>query len=328
MDCQSHLIKCPACGMECIERALYRYSVEQAAAHFCPISRNHERNQRLQAAIRHLWNGEYSEVYRCKHCGFGFGYPHIGGDETFYGILHEQKGYPTWRWDYDFAMREAISNLPGGRILDIGAGVGLFLRQLPGSWSLFAIESSDSNRRDLAGAQIEVIRDLAAAAVACNSQFQIVTMFQVLEHIAEFNPILKNCRELLSPSGRLVITVPDGDAMIRQEQLTGCADMPPNHINKWTPASLKLALEQNGFIVQKMVFEPRRLKCLLSAMHMRVMVDAQDPNSLAARIYSIADKRVRAPLVGCLGVASLLRLFPNLFELAKGGAFGVVAQRA
>ena len=99
--------------------------------------------------------------------------------------------------------------------------------------------------------------------------------------------------------------------MIRQEELLGCADMPPNHINKWTPESLKLALDNSGFEIQKSEPEPRRLKCLLAAMHMRVLVDSKYPGSVAARVYFIQDKRIRAPFVALLGVAALFRLFPN-----------------
>jgi 2-polyprenyl-3-methyl-5-hydroxy-6-metoxy-1,4-benzoquinol methylase len=319
-------INCPVCMLACTEPALYRYTVGEAAEHFCPPTRNLDRNQRLQSAIRSLWQRETCEIYRCRQCGFGFGHPHIGGNEEFYSILHEQKGYPAWRWDYDFAVQEALAPAGGGKILDIGAGVGLFLRRLPPGWQRYAVESSDSNRLDLEREKIQVIRDLSSAALIHQGAFQVVTLFQVLEHISEFKSVLGNCRQLLAPAGRIVITVPDGDAMIRQEKLTGCADMPPNHINKWTPGSLKLALENGGFDVLATKAGPAALKSLLGAMHMRVMVDAKKPRSMAARVYAIQDKRIRAPLVGCLGLAALFRLFPNSIQLMQDGAFGIVAQ--
>ncbi len=319
-------INCPVCVAQCPEPALYRYTAGEAAAHFCPPTRNLDRNRRLETAIRKLWKSEICEIYRCKACGFGFGYPFIGGDEEFYSILHEQKGYPAWRWDYDFALREALAGFDGGRILDIGAGVGLFLRRLPAAWQRYAVESSDSNRLDMERQNIQVIRDLSSAVVANKGAFQVVTLFQVLEHISEFESVLENCRQLLAPEGRIVITVPDGDAMIRQERLTGCADMPPNHINKWTPCSLKLALENCGFAVLTSRPESPGLKSFLGAMHMRVQVDSRRSRSMAARVYAIPDKRIRAPLVACLGTVALLRLFPNILQLMQGGAFGMVAR--
>lgn len=319
-------ISCPVCMTECTEAALYRYTVTEAAEHFCPPTRNLGRNKRLETAIRKLWKSDFCEIYRCAGCGFGFGHPFVGGDEEFYSILHEQKGYPAWRWDYDFALSQALAGFEGGRILDIGAGVGLFLRRLPPNWQCYAIESSDSNRLDMERQNIQVIRDLSSAVVAYKGAFRVVSLFQVLEHISKFKSVLENCRQLLAHEGRIVITVPDGDAMIRQERLTGCADMPPNHINKWTPSSLKLALENCGFAVLKSRPESAGLKSLLGAMHMRVQVESRRSRSLAARVYAIRDKRIRAPLVACLGTVALLRQLPNVFQLLQGGAFGMIAQ--
>jgi SAM-dependent methyltransferase len=319
-------ITCPVCLAPCPGPALARYTVGEAAAHFCPPSRHADRNQRLANAIRKLWQTETCEIYRCPACGFGFGYPFVGGDEAFYAILHEQKGYPAWRWDYDFATRHALDGLAGGKVLDIGAGVGVFLRHLPANWQRYAVESGDDIRPDLERQHIQVIPDLPAAVAQHRGTFQVVTMFQVLEHIAQFHAVLGDCRRLLAPGGRLVVTVPDGAAMIRQEQLTGCADMPPNHINKWTPDSLKRALGSAGFAVLAMQPEPAGCNLLLSAMHMRVMVDSQKPGSIAARVYGITNKRLRTPLVAALGAAALLRLFPHILKLRQGVTFGVVAQ--
>ena len=86
---------------------------------------------------------------RCRECGFGFGFPFVGGDEEFYSILHEQRGYPDWRWDYDVALSHALSRYAGGKILDVGAGVGKFLRRLGPAWDRYAVEASDLNRADL-----------------------------------------------------------------------------------------------------------------------------------------------------------------------------------
>src|SRR6266508_5992194 len=93
-------------------------------------------------------------------------------------------------------------------------------------------------------------------AQANAATFQVVTLFQVLEHIAEFELVLNQCRELLAPGGRLVVTVPDGEAMIRQERLTGCHDMPPNHVNKRTPESLSRVLLRAGFDCGQPIYEP------------------------------------------------------------------------
>jgi SAM-dependent methyltransferase len=261
---------------------------------------------------------------RCKACTFTFGYPFVGGDEEFYSILHEQQGYPTWRWDYDVAIREALSPLKGGRILDIGAGSGIFLRQLGPQWNRYAVEASELTIQPLEELGIQVFRDLATAAQSEAGLFQVVTLFQVLEHLSEFRPVLAQCRQLLGAGGRLVITVPDGDAMIRQEKLTGCPDMPPHHINKWTPTSLSKVLREEGFEPQPAIFEPTSWHNVRGALHLKMIADATHPRSLAAQAYRISHKKVRTLLLAGLGLAALVKMLPAVPQLKQGGAFAMI----
>ncbi|PZS03676.1 MAG: hypothetical protein DLM70_08740, partial [Chloroflexi bacterium] len=230
------------CNGVCPGTALYAYTVQQAAAHFCPISRDRDRHQRLRDCIHRLWGKDSCVVIRCSACGFGFGHPFVGGDEEFYSILHEQSEYPGWRWEYDVALLHVFNALPGGRVLEIGAGAGNFLTALGPRWEPYAVEASEATRRSLQAAGISVLESLEEASAGKAELFDVVVMFQVLEHIASFDVVLSQCRNRLRAQGKIVISVPDCDAMIRQKVLTGADDMPPNHINKWTPGSLTIAL--------------------------------------------------------------------------------------
>jgi SAM-dependent methyltransferase len=321
-------VSCPVCQSLCTDPPLSQYSVTEASAHFCPSTRDAERNARLQACIRRLWQGEECSILRCRECGFSFGHPFVGGDEEFYSILHEQKAYPGWRWDYDVALDTALKAKDGGRILEIGAGVGNFLKSLAQKWERFAVEASESNRLELEKAGIRVFRDLPATVMTEAGSFEVIVLFQVLEHIAEFKSILVQCRKLLKADGRLVITVPDADAMIRQERLTGHADMPPNHINKFTPQSLSRALLDAGFAPGPVIPEPSSWRNLKASLHMRVATDAAQEKTLAAQVYRIKNKRLRQPFLVLLGAPALLRLLPHVMKLQQGGAFAITASPA
>ena len=317
-------VNCPVCHAICMAPPLYHYTVEQAAAHFCPASRDVERNQRLQDCIGRLWGGTNCVILRCDQCGFGFGHPFVGGDEEFYRILHEQKGYPAWRWDYDVGLTEAIAKFPGGKVLDIGAGVGNFLRQLGEKWERYAVEGSGTTRRELAASRITVFPDLEEAAHSHAGTFQVVTLFQVLEHIADFERVLRQCRKLLVPNGRLVITVPDGEAMIRQTRVTGCADMPPNHIGKWTPGSLKRVITRVGFESSEPIPEPPSLNSFRANLHMRVTSDAANHRSISAHASRLRNKPMRIAALSLLAAPAVLRLLPYGRQLFAGGAFAIV----
>lgn len=319
-------VECPVCDATCSSHALQRYTAHEAAAHFCSELRDADRHARLEASIRKLWRGDECIILRCETCGFVFGHPFIGGDEEFYSILHEQYGYPTWRWDYDFALREAVSQADGGRILDIGAGEGAFLKRLGAKWKRYAVEGSETTRSILERNGITVLSDLAHAVRLAPAGFAVVTAFQVLEHLSGFRSVLTSVRDLLTSNGRVVITVPDAEMMLAQPGITGEHDMPPNHINKWSPKSLSTALGRAGFEVIRVEYEPFAWRSLAGTAYSLVRGDSTKPGTLAARAYKIKRKALRAPILAGLGALYLPRLLPHRRHFRTGGTFAVVAR--
>jgi SAM-dependent methyltransferase len=318
---------CPVCGFACEARPLSEYSAKRAALHFCPPWRNPERHQRLLACIEGLWPDGKAEVRHCSECGFGFGHPFVGGNEAFYRILHEEMGYPSWRWDYDAALAHPqIAGLKGGRALDLGAGTGIFLQSLGDDWEKHAVESTELTRAELQGKGIAVHASLEASALrSLRGTFDLITMFQVLEHVADFYPLLSACRDLLKPGGAIFISVPDGDAMLEQERLTGCPDMPPNHINRWSPSSLALALQQVGMKPGLALSEPASWGKVGQKLYLSVVADAARPHTLAAQIYRIRQRWLRTPLLQMAGGVAALKLVRHAPRLRLGDAFAIAA---
>lgn len=323
-------VQCPVCGETVADPPLHVYSADEAAAHFCPPWRSQDRHRRLLTAVRRLWGGDHSSVYVCRACGFGFGWPYVGGDDEYYGILHEQAGYPKDRWEYGWTARQVLSGFPeGGRILDIGTGSGAFLRGLDACWEKYATEGSPANRERLRAAGIECFEGTGTAVAEASGTFAVITMFQVLEHIAPFGGILDDCHTLLRPGGALVISVPSAAAIYDQERLTGCQDMTPNHINKWTPDSLALALQQHGFDPQPAAIEPPSLEAATSRAGLLTRAQAASrPRSLAARAYGIHSRLVRVGLLAGLSAFNLMTHLGNWQRMAAGVTFVMSASKA
>jgi SAM-dependent methyltransferase len=318
-------VTCPVCSQWCNGEPLYRYTANEAASHFCPPARSPASHARLNACIRRLWSGDSCEVFQCEACGFGFGHPFVGGDEEFYALLHESVGYPKWKWDYEVGLSVSNKYRDGGRILDIGAGQGYFLRRLDRRWQCFATEGSSVTREHLRANDVTVFDNLDAAAQHARHAFQVVTLFQVLEHLSSFREVLAQCRQLVAADGTLLIVVPHGDAMIAQERVTGCADMPPNHIGKWTPHSLALALQASGFRPGDAIIQPAALKNIPGLLHLRLRSDAMRPSSAAAQVYRIRNRRVRAGVLSLMAIAALVRMLPSLAQWPLSGAFAMTA---
>jgi hypothetical protein len=154
-------------------------------------------------------------------------------------------------------------------------------------------------------------------------------MFQVLEHIAAFDSMLRDCYELLKPGGSLVVAVPFAEATFAQEELTGCADMTPNHINKWMPAALAIAMKRAGFTPQEPLFEPRSSKLAVYRAWLRVRAEASTrPGSLSAKSYKVRNRRLRIPVIGALTMVNVVKLLPRWRELRQGHSFAMVGTKS
>lgn len=264
----------------------------------------------------------------CDACGFGFAHPYVGGDGEFYGILHEQAGYPAWKWDFDVGLQHGIAHYAGGKVIDLGAGDGAFLRRIDGTkWERFATESTPEMKQKLRDAGILVFDDENAAIREAAGLFQVVTLFQVLEHLSAFRPILAAARKLCAPGGRIVVVVPDGPGIGVQERVTGCPDMPPNHCNRWNARSLALALEHAGFRPGAPLLEPVSWrKRLPAAAFLRVQTNSVEPRTLAAQAYRIQNRKLRILALAPLIAASIVGMLPHLGSLGYSHSLAIVGE--
>jgi len=316
----SFILTCPACKSDKEKQVINEYNYLQESKYFCPESRDIDRNKRFANAIRRLWKQDTGYFLRCTDCGFGFGYPFIGGDEEFYNIVHEQSGYPKNRWEYDLTINEFFKTKPVIKILDIGAGVGYFLDKINCSLK-FAMEGSDTNRSLLRGKGYEVLSEGKNLIEENRDRFNYVTMFQVLEHISDFENILITANCLLSTEGILIISVPDCDAMILQEKLTGYPDIFPNHISKWTPNSLELVLHKFGFKKEQVIYEPSSVRKFFDSVHLKISHKATINGTFAANIYKIKNKKIRILLLLFYSLLVLPSLIPYYKKLSGRGSF-------
>jgi len=138
---------------------------------------------------------------------------------------------------------------PDVRILDIGAGCGDFLlsvRSINPTASLHAMEIQQEYIDRLNRAGVKTYDSVAAV----DGTFELVTLFQVLEHIENITSFLGECKRVLSPTGVLVCEVPHNrDALnafyrikeFQQLFYWKC------HVSYFTMESLYLAFERSGF---------------------------------------------------------------------------------
>jgi SAM-dependent methyltransferase len=137
----------------------------------------------------------------------------------------------------------------GGAILDLGCSSGAFLGTLgSGSWNLYGIEmeaSTASKARTDTGAEVYV-GDVLAAPFPPGS-FDVITCFDVLEHVYGPREILARVLELLKPGGVFFITLPNirsWEARIFGTYWYGLEL--PRHLFHFSPRSLRGLMRSVG----------------------------------------------------------------------------------
>lgn len=195
--------------------------------------------------------GEY-EMFFCEACEVEYAHPFKAPGAGWY---EESEAYSVSRvisrdleW-YHVAALGALT--PRGSLLDIGSGTGIFLDSARKAG--FEVWGIDFDRKNIEVARarygLDKVYCLSVADLKKKfgeRRFDVVTFFEVLEHLDAPAQFLEDAKGLLTPDGVIVLSVPNRDRVIDS---LGACDGPPNHLTRWSGAALKGFLETNGFEV-------------------------------------------------------------------------------
>ena len=107
---------------------------------------------------------------------------------------------------YNLALKYINGIKKDVRLLDVGAGAGEFLSLLPKSVKGFGVEPSPKLRQ-LAQSKFSV--EISFDNIdSIKDTYDVITMFDVLEHIENDWTFLKRVVQLLNDNGLLIIAVP------------------------------------------------------------------------------------------------------------------------
>ncbi len=223
--------------------------------HSCPICGGQEVSTLFSAPDRfHLRRDLYSLV-RCSSCGCSWtGNPPLPEemahhyDADYYrivGAAGESSDGKRWRRESEVILRYK----QGGSLLDIGCSSGGFLRTLKNAqWTLYGVEVDESmadRARSMAGA--EVFAGDAECAPFADNSFDVITSFDVLEHIYDPSRLLKRVMAWLRPGGIYYAVVPNiqsWEARIFKGYWYGLEF--PRHIFHFSPDALRNVMARAG----------------------------------------------------------------------------------
>ena len=204
------------------------------------------------------------DILQCRECLHVFSSfeanPHYDG---FWGEEVGEGDHFYWskarnRMHQDFFKEFLVGH--SGRLFDVGCGLGFFLKAIEAhaNWEAYGCEISS--------AAVRYAREkLGLANVMCGppedadlpeSSFDIITMWDVIEHFLHPDPVLRHCNALLREGGICFIRTPNIVIQLPRARLTkllrgmqpGVAYLQArDHLHHYSMSSIRRLLERNGF---------------------------------------------------------------------------------
>jgi SAM-dependent methyltransferase len=162
-------------------------------------------------------------IVECRRCGLVYVGDHLAGIDfqSLYGESYYRGGNAQVFADYlgEERARRAVARrklwslrrlTANGRLLDVGCAAGFFLAEARRYFDVQGVELSEySSRFAREHLGLPVFTGSLAAAKLAEASFDLITLWDVIEHVPDPLNVLRECRRLLRPSGHVVLTTGD-----------------------------------------------------------------------------------------------------------------------
>ena len=233
----------------------------------CPVCGSNKQEKALETKDYFLSQEDF-KISKCKSCGFHFTNPrpieaelgkyykseeyisHSNSNKGLFGILYQTIRNYTLKKKY-----QLVSNLKDGhQILDIGCATGQFLHEFKDrGWNCTGIEP-DKKARSFAKTEYDLkVFDSAKINDLKDHSFDVISMWHVLEHVADLNTRMLDLQRLLKENGYLFIALPNFESWDAKHYGKYWAGLDvPRHLYHFTKSDVELLFGKYGFKIVDM----------------------------------------------------------------------------
>ena len=208
-----------------------------------------------------LYRKDGFAIVRCAGCGlvytgedpaqidfaqlYGEAYYTGGSDQVFADYIGQEAARRASARRKLWGLRLRKSS---GRLLDVGCAAGFFLAEARRYFEVSGVELSEfSSRHAREKLQLNVITGTLQSAQLPADHFDVVTLWDVIEHVPDPVAVLADAARVLKPGGLLVLTT--GDVHSRQARRKGrdwSLMTPPWHLYFFSRATMAAAGQRAG----------------------------------------------------------------------------------
>src|SRR5215831_13874986 len=210
------------------------------------------------ARTRQYCRKEAAIYYVCSNCGVIFQHPApppeamVSYADTEYegGLYREYVEARDMKLDhFRTRMKRLSSRVRKGRLLDVGCSCGYFLEVAAAAgFDVYGLEFSKAAIR-AANPSIRS-RILCSGIESLNSEgeYDLITAFDLIEHLGRPKEFLRKSKQLLAPGGILALATPDAEHLLRYVMRSRWPMLQPmQHLTIFSHCALRIALEEAGF---------------------------------------------------------------------------------
>lgn len=211
-------------------------------------------------------------VVKCKKCGLIYVNPrakdsqenYFGDSTTFYNearLIFTGKKVHHRDKNYEYELKKIRKFKNGGALLDVGTNMGFFLRKAKeAGFETEGVEPSPSLSKIASESWgLKIHNSFLEQADLPQNHYDVITLIDVLEHVANPKELLTINYNLLKPDGIIAIKVPNGDYnyfKMKLGKLTGKGKTMDiwdcyEHVVHYTPRTFRKMAESCGYKVKK-----------------------------------------------------------------------------
>lgn len=140
---------------------------------------------------------------------------------------------------------------PGGRLLDVGCAAGFFLVEAQAHYRVCGVElSAFSSRFAREQFGLDVVTGTLHDAAFAPASFDLVTLWDVIEHVPDPAAVLAEAARVLAPDGRVVLTTGDiGSDYARSRGADWHLMTPPWHLSFFSRRTIATLASRAGLQV-------------------------------------------------------------------------------
>jgi SAM-dependent methyltransferase len=206
----------------------------------------------------HSGYGRHHTIVECQQCGLVYTDPRPDGHDivkTYQAVedplyLEEREGR-VLTFEHHLKPLERLTGPPNGRpLLDVGCYTGIFVEiAARHGWEAWGVEPSRWAVEHAHARGLHVVPGTLDTADLPEAHFDVVTMWDVIEHVADPRETLQQAHRLLKPNGLLVVHTIDIDSIFAQLMGARWPWLMEMHLYYFSRRTLRAMLEKCGFQV-------------------------------------------------------------------------------